>query len=68
MTQAAKYVKQNGILVYSTCTLCKKENEKNVEWFLEQYKNFELEDIRTYLPSEFYSETFDILYHPVVLV
>lgn len=57
LKQAAQYVKQNGILVYSTCTICKKENEKNVEWFLEQYKNFELEDIRTYLPSEFYSET-----------
>lgn len=43
LMQAAKYVKQNGILVYSTCTLCKKENEKNVEWFLQQHKNFELE-------------------------
>ncbi len=43
LMQAAKYVKQDGILVYSTCTLCKKENEKNVEWFLQQHKDFELE-------------------------
>ena len=29
-----QYVKPGGILVYSTCTVHKEENEKNVEWFL----------------------------------
>lgn len=48
---AAEYVKIGGIVVYSTCTICKKENEKNVEWFLEQHENFKLEDSSTYLPS-----------------
>lgn len=55
LTQAAKYVKQNGILVYSTCTLCKKENEKNVEWFLQEHKNFELE--LPLLPQTLMTET-----------
>ena len=55
LTQAAKYVKQNGILVYSTCTLCKKENEKNVEWFLQEHKNFELES--PLLPQTLMTET-----------
>lgn len=29
-----QYVKPGGTLVYSTCTVHKEENEKNVEWFL----------------------------------
>ena len=57
LKQSAKYVKKNGVLVYSTCTLCKKENEKNVEWFLQQNKNFELEDISPFLPSKMKTET-----------
>lgn len=31
------YVKPGGILVYSTCTLSKLENEDNVDWFLSRY-------------------------------
>ena len=34
------YVKQGGKLVYSTCTIHKKENEENVQWFLENYPEF----------------------------
>ncbi len=50
LEQAAKYVKNDGILVYSTCTICKKENQKNVELFLTQHKNYILEDCAEYLP------------------
>ena len=57
LEQAAKYVKKGGILVYSTCTLCKKENEKNIEWFLEQYPNYKTEDITPFLPDSIHSET-----------
>lgn len=32
-----QYVKPGGILVYSTCTIDRQENEENVAWFLEQY-------------------------------
>ncbi len=32
-----KYVKPGGLLIYSTCTVSKKENEDNVRWFLENY-------------------------------
>lgn len=31
------YVKPGGKLVYSTCTIDKKENEENVSWFLEHF-------------------------------
>lgn len=38
-----RYVKPGGVLIYSTCTICKSENEENVKWFVENYSDFELE-------------------------
>lgn len=35
-------VKSGGLLLYSTCTFSLEENEKNVDWFLENNENFEL--------------------------
>lgn len=40
LQNCAKYVKKGGILVYSTCTLNSMENEKNVEKFLCENKDF----------------------------
>ena len=37
LAQAARYIKPGGILVYATCTLNKKENEKQVTWFNERF-------------------------------
>lgn len=51
LEQAAKYVKDGGVLVYSTCTLSRKENEKNVEWFLQNHESYILEDLGQYLPE-----------------
>ncbi len=39
---AIKLVKHNGTLVYSTCTINKKENEKMVEYILNTYPDFSL--------------------------
>lgn len=36
LTAAFPYVKPGGILLYSTCTICREENEKNREWILEK--------------------------------
>lgn len=57
LANAARYVKRGGVLVYSTCTLCRKENEKNLEWFLEHHPDFAAEDISEYLPKEWDAET-----------
>lgn len=57
LENAAGYVKKGGVLVYSTCTLCRKENEKNLEWFLKKHPEFEAEDITKYLPAEWVTET-----------
>ncbi len=39
-----RYVKPGGILVYSTCTIRREENEENAKWFLENFP-FTAEDI-----------------------
>lgn len=44
LKNCAKYVKKGGILLYSTCTISKKENLDNVNWFCENF-NFKLEPI-----------------------
>ena len=46
-----KYVKPGGILLYSTCTINKQENEDNVTWLTENYP-FETESLSAYLPDE----------------
>lgn len=46
------YVKLNGKLIYSTCTVCKKENEETVEWFQKQYPDFVLKEARQVFPHE----------------
>lgn len=38
-------VKPGGLLLYSTCTFSLEENEKNVDWFLNENDNFELIDV-----------------------
>ncbi|WP_418223688.1 16S rRNA (cytosine(967)-C(5))-methyltransferase RsmB [Clostridium isatidis] len=45
MENAWQYLKSEGILIYSTCTLNKEENEENIEWFLSKYKDAEIEKI-----------------------
>lgn len=54
----ASYVKENGILLYSTCTLNKKENEKQISKFLEKHTEFELIEEKTLLPYEENSDGF----------
>ena len=41
LLMASKYVKKGGILVYSTCTISRMENEQMVVNFLRNNKNFE---------------------------
>jgi 16S rRNA (cytosine967-C5)-methyltransferase len=52
LVRAASYLKPDGVLVYSTCTLIEDENEKVVEDFLENHSTFVLEDPAGYLPNE----------------
>lgn len=56
LNRAAEYVKPRGVLVFSTCTIAKEENEENMMWFLNNYP-FRLESLDPYLPEELHSET-----------
>lgn len=56
LSQGASLVKPGGIFVYSTCTICKKENQKNIEWFLDQFP-FERCDISAELPAGMQTDT-----------
>lgn len=51
LSVSSKYLKNGGRLVYSTCTLNKKENEKVVQKFIEENSNFELLEQKTTFPS-----------------
>ncbi|MCR5067654.1 MAG: RNA methyltransferase [Erysipelotrichaceae bacterium] len=44
LEQAAQTVKQNGVLVYSTCTFAVQEDEEVVETFLKSHPGFQLTD------------------------
>ena len=47
----ARYVKPGGSLLYSTCTLVRRENEAVVEAFLKENTDFEMENLT--LPNIF---------------
>ncbi|MCA1801237.1 MAG: 16S rRNA (cytosine(967)-C(5))-methyltransferase RsmB [Rhodothermaceae bacterium] len=49
---AANMVKRGGRLVYSTCSLEPEENMQQIEKFLTEYDNFELDSLDDYLPEE----------------
>lgn len=51
LNRQAEYVKPGGVLLYSTCTLLKRENEAVVEAFLRYRKDFSLEELP--LPNVF---------------
>ncbi len=46
-----RYVKKDGILMYSTCTINREENEKQVQWIVENLP-FEVVSIKEELPEE----------------
>lgn len=48
---ACAYVREGGLLIYSTCTLLPEENEGNVERFLASHPDFSLVRSRTLTPD-----------------
>jgi len=54
---SSRYVKPGGVLVYSTCTIEPEENDELVKKFIQNNKQFELEDISEVLPSSVKKDT-----------
>ncbi len=51
LKSSSSYVKPGGVLVYSTCTIEPKENEEQVNRFIQANREFELEDISEFIPE-----------------
>lgn len=51
LNACAPYVRRDGILVYSTCTIQKRENEENIWKFLEQNPVFSLDSLSPFMPQ-----------------
>lgn len=56
LENAQRYVKDGGVLIYSTCTVNLGENQGNREWFLKNY-NFRAEGLDEFLPEQLKNET-----------
>ena len=59
LCKQAQYVKPGGVVIYSTCTLVRRENEGVVEAFLRHHPDFELEPLP--LPANFPTNTTGML-------
>lgn len=59
LSNQANYVKPGGILMYSTCTVLKRENEEVVSAFLQEHPDFYLEALE--LPALFPANTSGML-------
>lgn len=51
LTNVKNYVKPGGVLMFSTCTVNEKENKENVNWFVKEYPEFQLEDFVEQMPE-----------------
>lgn len=52
LNNATEYLKPSGTLVYSTCTLNKKENENQIRSFLKDHPDFALKKEETVFPGQ----------------
>ena len=52
LDHVSKMLKVDGLLVYATCTLIKKENERQFQAFLERHDNYKLVKEETTNPME----------------
>ena len=55
LENVSRYVKEGGVLVYSTCTVFREENEAVVEKFLEGHPEFRLDRMEQALPEKYRS-------------
>lgn len=56
LDKASEYVKEGGVLVYSTCTTEPEENEMVIDKFLEKHTEFKIDSAKNYVNEEVVNE------------
>jgi 16S rRNA (cytosine967-C5)-methyltransferase len=56
LQNASTCIKPGGSLIYSTCSIEPEENFGNAQWFLDNFEQFEPEDISKHLPPAILAE------------
>lgn len=56
LSMAVDYIKPGGVLIYSTCTIAREENQENVQWLLNNFP-LEAQSLNPYLPRELHCMT-----------
>ena len=51
LCSSSRYLKKNGKMTYSTCTLNKHENEDIVNRFVSEHPDYKILDVRTFFPD-----------------
>ena len=54
--RASKLVKPGGVMVYSTCTIIRRENDQVVEEFLVRNPHFDIDHPQQFFPEDIVSE------------
>jgi NOL1/NOP2/sun family putative RNA methylase len=52
LSHAAAMLKPGGTMVYSTCTFSRQEDEDNIDWFVHEHPEFEVEKMKKLYPHE----------------
>jgi 16S rRNA (cytosine967-C5)-methyltransferase len=67
LANAPNLIKDDGAIVYSTCSIEPDENAMIAEWFLKTFPDFKVDPAENYLPAEVckdgYMQTFPNLHH-----
>lgn len=58
LENAYALLKNDGKMVYSTCTINKKENEKQIQAFIKRHPDMSIIEEKTILPFEYHSDGF----------
>jgi 16S rRNA (cytosine967-C5)-methyltransferase len=58
LKMGSQFLKQNGIMIYSTCTMNPAENEEQVNRFLKKNKNFVIDPAAKYVSQKFVEKDF----------
>ncbi|MEZ4724209.1 MAG: 16S rRNA (cytosine(967)-C(5))-methyltransferase RsmB [Candidatus Kapaibacterium sp.] len=67
LKNAPNLIKENGAIVYSTCSIEPEENMGIIEWFLNKFPEFTIDPAENYLPKEVckdgFMQTFPNVHH-----